>query len=182
MSKVSAEKQAFLQEKNNREEQFSRLSRDISAKKLREFDQSQLKSSPEYSNSPLKRASLFQVDAEISSILPRPLPPPALNQSMAESRVMSVSPQRKLLKHYNTKEIVNDIIMKNHEHLNSQQRICRVLETPVRPKSTIPFIPDTYSTEKSAQIKETPVKKSLYAELLHKKYGILEPRYKNQIK
>lgn len=178
LSQVSAEKQAFLIERNSREEQVSRMSRDASVRKLRDLEQSQIKSSPEFSVSPLKCSSLFQVDPEISQILPRPLQPPTLNQSVTESRVLSVSPQRKLLKHYNTKEIVNDIIMKNHEHLNSQPRICRVLETPVRPKSTIPFIPDTYSTEKSIQIKETPIKKSLYAELLHKKYGILEPRYK----
>lgn len=167
----------FLNEKSCQEEQIYRVSRDISKKKL-ELDQSQIKSSPEHSNSPMKRSSFFQLDDEISNILPKPLPPPPLSHFLEESRITSVSPQRRLLKHYNTKEIVSGIIMKNHEEVGSQNRFCRILETPSRPKSTIPYIPESYSTEKSVFIKETPVKKSLYSELLHKKYGILEPRYK----
>jgi len=180
VTQVTAEKQVFFQEKSCHEEQIYRVSRDVSRKKLQELDQSQIKSSPEHSISPMKKSSLFQLDDEISNILSKPLPPPPLPHLPGESRVLSVSPQRKLLKHYNTKEIVSGIIMKNYEDLGSQNRFCRILETPSRPKSTIPYIPDSYSTEKSVFTKETPAKKSLYSELLHKKYGILEPRHKNK--
>jgi hypothetical protein len=140
----------------------------------RRTDQSQLRSSPEHSKSPIKSLS---IDEELSNLLPKPLPPPF--QAIPTSDPCRLSPKRRLLKHYDTKEIVNELIMKKHEDLGkSQNNFYRVIETPARPKSTIPFLFELNSSEKSVNRKETPQKKSKYFDLLHKKYGVLEPRSK----
>lgn len=173
VNQINLEKQALVKQMITQEDQFNRVRREASVRRTYEPDQSQIKSSPEHSISPKKFSSLA-IDEELNQILPRPLPPPTISEYSSHP-----SPKRKLLKHYDTKEIVNEIIMKNSENFGkSQNGFYRVLETPVRPKSTIPFFQENMSTEKSIKRNETPTKKPSYYDLLHKKYGVMEPRNK----
>lgn len=76
---------------------------------------------PDRSKSPIETkasmvsSSIISTGHEAIKNMPKPLLPPSLNGNFEESHKRSISPDRRLLRHYDTKEIVNQIILKGFE-------------------------------------------------------------------
>lgn len=157
--------------------------RDISIRQQYEADRSHFRSTPDTSKSPLlKQNSVISYsplmgDPEVSKVIPKPLPPPSLASITDEVKRRSVSPERKLLGTYDTREIVSQLIMKNHEDAHKQAWLTlKNTESEERPKSSYAEISELLSTGKSNAVREAPKKVNLYDELLKKKYGVIRPR------
>lgn len=184
------EKQSQLKTLEAQEDLLDRKIRDISIRQQYEVEQSQYRKTPDTSKSPMPRpcsiysSSPILGDIEVSKNVPKPFPAPTIIIQAEENSKRSISPERKLLGNYDTKEIVSQLIMKNYEEAqkqawttlkNTETPSIRVVEYQTRPKSAYAEITELLSTGKSV-IKETPKKHSLYQELLKKKYGVIEPR------
>jgi hypothetical protein len=178
------EKNSQLKDLQDKEDLLDRKIRDLSIRQQYEIERSQQRFTPDNSKSPIRnQSSIYSPsplipDTEISKNIPKPLPPPALASAVEEVKRRSVSPERRLLKNYDTKEIVAQLIMKNYEDAHKQAWITlKETEEPVaRPKSNYAEYTEILSTGKSVSLRDTPKKHSLYNELLKKKYGVIEPR------
>ena len=124
MNKTSSERQSQLKNLQQQEDLLDRKLRDISFRQQYETEQSQIRYTPERSKSPLlKQCSIYSPlpgDSEISKNIPKPLPPPDLVSIIDEVKLRTISPERKLLGPYDTKEIVSQLIMKNYEEAQKQ--------------------------------------------------------------
>jgi hypothetical protein len=190
VSKTSNEKAAQIKSLQDQEDLYGRRVRDLSIRQQLEIEHSAFKATPENSKSPLRKsntncsASPLIPDSEVSRTIPKPLPPPTLVSFNDESRKKEQSPERRLLKVYDTKEIANSLIMKNYEEAHKQAWLTlKETEEPLkidnpRPKSTYAEISEMLSSGKTLKIREEPKRHSLYNELLKKKYGVIEPRTK----
>ena len=126
MNRATTEKQSELKCLQQQEEMLGRKIRDISIKQQYESEHSQIRYAPERSKSPLrKQASIYSIspilaDSEMLKVIPKPLPPPAMTSLADEVKRRSISPERKLLGNYDTKEIASQLIIKNYEEAQKQ--------------------------------------------------------------
>ena len=183
VNKTSNEKASQLKSLQEQEDLYDRKFRDISIRQQIEIETSAFKHTPETSKSPLMRSnngySPVFTDNEVSRTVPRPLPPPSLTGFNEDSKKREASPERRLLRNYDTKEIANSLILKNYEDANKQAWLTlKETEETVRPRSTYAEISELLSSGKVLKTREEPKKHSLYNELLRKKYGVIEPRVK----
>jgi hypothetical protein len=182
MSQTTSEKQNQLKDLQQKEELLDKKLRNISYRQQYEHEISHIKHTPETSKSPIqKNFSIYShspiTDHDVVKAIPKPLPPPTLSYLADEVKRRSVSPERKLLGTYDTKEIVSQLIIKNYEEASKQALlILKDTETPSKPKSSYAEITELLSSGKIPMNRETPKKHSLYNQLLKKKYGVIEPR------
>ena len=183
VNKTSSEKASQVRSLHVQEDLYDRKVRDISIRQQIEIEQSAFRPCSETSKSPLRKAhnlcSPVAADVEVSRAIPRPLPPPSLAGFNVDSKKREDSPERRLLKVYDTKEIANSLIIKNYEEAHKQAWLTlKATEEPCRPKSAYAEISDLLNSGKSLKPRQEPQKRSLYNELLQKKYGVIEPRVK----
>lgn len=182
LNRSTSEKQSQLKHLQQQEELLDRKIRDISVRQQYESERSQSRFTQDRSKSPMRKnlsiysSSPLLGESEFSKIVPKPLPPPSMSSLLDEGKKRSISPERKLLGTYNTKEIVDQLIIKNYEDAHKQAWLTlKDTETIDRPKSTYAEITELLSTGKSIS-KDPPKSHSLYNELLKKKYGVIQPR------
>ena len=187
VSKTSAEKASQIRSLQQQGEVLDRKMRDVSMRQQLDLDQSQFKPTPETSKSPLRQTnSAFSpspiAENEVSRTIPRPLPPPSFGAFSEEVKKKSESPERRLLKNYDTKEIANSLILKNYEEAHRLAWVTlKDTEEPLKPKSTYAEISELLLTGKTLHQRETPKKHSLYNDLLKKKYGVIEPSARSKL-
>ena len=183
VNKTSNEKASQIKSLQEQEVLYDRKVRDISIRQQIEIEQSAFRPVSESSKSPLRKSnhgcSPLHASNEASRAMPRPLPPPSMAGFNEDCNKREDSPERRLLKVYDTKEIANSLIIKNYEEAHKQAWLTlKETEEPSRPKSTYAEISELLNSGKLVKTREEPKKRSLYNELLKKKYGVIEPRFK----